>query len=32
MPAPVIAVDNLSKHYKVPVREAGLKAAIKSLY
>ena len=32
MPAPVINVANLSKHYKVPVREAGLKAATKSLF
>ncbi|HEX7541912.1 MAG TPA: ATP-binding cassette domain-containing protein [Anaerolineales bacterium] len=32
MPAPVIAVNNLSKHYKVPVREAGLRAATKSLF
>ena len=28
---PVIDVSGLSKHYKVPVREAGLKAATKSL-
>jgi ABC-2 type transport system ATP-binding protein len=32
MPAPVISVNTLSKHYKVPVREAGLKAAAKSLF
>ena len=32
MPAPVISVNTLSKHYKVPVREAGLKAATKSLF
>jgi ABC-2 type transport system ATP-binding protein len=32
MPTPVIEVINLSKHYKVPVREAGLKAATKSLF
>jgi ABC-2 type transport system ATP-binding protein len=32
MPTPVIEVKNLSKHYKVPVREAGLKAATKSLF
>lgn len=32
MPAPVIAVNNLSKHYKVPVRESGLRAATKSLF
>jgi ABC-2 type transport system ATP-binding protein len=32
MPTPVIQVTNLSKHYKVPVREAGLKAATKSLF
>ena len=29
--SPVIEVSQLSKHYKVPVREAGLKAATKSL-
>jgi ABC-2 type transport system ATP-binding protein len=32
MPTPVIEVKNLSKHYKVPIREAGLKAAAKSLF
>jgi ABC-2 type transport system ATP-binding protein len=32
MPTPAIEVKNLSKHYKVPVREAGLKAATKSLF
>ncbi len=32
MPVPVIAVEELSKYYKVPVREAGLKAATKSLF
>jgi len=32
MPTPVIQVENLSKHYKVPVREAGLKAATQSLF
>jgi ABC-2 type transport system ATP-binding protein len=32
MTAPIINVTNLSKHYKVPVREAGLKAATKSLF
>jgi ABC-2 type transport system ATP-binding protein len=32
MPNPVISFSNLSKHYKVPVREAGLKAATKSLF
>jgi ABC-2 type transport system ATP-binding protein len=32
MPTPVITVTNLFKHYKVPVREAGLKAATKSLF
>jgi ABC-2 type transport system ATP-binding protein len=32
MPASVINVTNLSKHYKVPVREAGLKAATTSLF
>jgi ABC-2 type transport system ATP-binding protein len=32
MPASIINVTNLSKYYKVPVREAGLKAATKSLF
>ena len=32
MASPVISVSNLSKHYKVPVREAGLKAATRSLF
>jgi ABC-2 type transport system ATP-binding protein len=32
MPAPVISIKALSKHYKVPVREAGLRAATKSLF
>lgn len=32
MPSPVIEVTNLSKHYKVPIREAGLKAATRSLF
>jgi ABC-2 type transport system ATP-binding protein len=32
MPAPAISATNLSKHYKVPVREAGLKAATKNLF
>jgi len=32
MPAPIIEVDGLSKHYKVPVRQSGLKAAIRSLF
>jgi ABC-2 type transport system ATP-binding protein len=32
MPAPVIVVNDLSKHYKVPVRETGLKAATRSLF
>ncbi|PKO02549.1 MAG: ABC transporter [Chloroflexi bacterium HGW-Chloroflexi-5] len=32
MSAPAIQVTNLSKHYKVPIREAGLKAAAKSLF
>ena len=32
MSAPVIEVNNLSKHYKVPIREAGLKASAKSLF
>ena len=31
MPTPIIEVCGLSKHYKVPVRQAGLKAAIQSL-
>jgi ABC-2 type transport system ATP-binding protein len=31
MSAPVIDVNTLSKYYKVPIREAGLKAATKSL-
>jgi len=31
MNSPVIEVSQLSKHYKVPVRDAGLKAATKSL-
>ncbi len=30
--APVISVTNLSKHFKVPTREAGLKAAARSLF
>jgi len=32
MPEPVINVKDISKHYKVPVREAGLKAAARSLF
>jgi ABC-2 type transport system ATP-binding protein len=32
MPAPVIHIQNLSKTFKVPVREAGVKAAIRSLF
>ena len=32
MPTPVIQVTSLAKHYKVPVREAGLKAATRSLF
>jgi len=28
----IISAENLSKHYKVPVREAGLKAATRSLF
>ncbi len=32
MPEAVIAVTGISKHYKVPVREAGLKAAARSLF
>jgi ABC-2 type transport system ATP-binding protein len=31
-PSPIIQVEHLSKHYKVPVREAGLKAATRSLF
>jgi ABC-2 type transport system ATP-binding protein len=30
--APAITVNDLSKHYKVPTREAGLKASAKSLF
>ncbi|HEY5156856.1 MAG TPA: ATP-binding cassette domain-containing protein [Anaerolineales bacterium] len=32
MPTPIIEVSGLSKHYKVPVRQAGLKAATRSLF
>jgi ABC-2 type transport system ATP-binding protein len=32
MPSPVIQIQNLSKTFKVPVREAGVKAAIRSLF
>jgi ABC-2 type transport system ATP-binding protein len=32
MKTSIINVDHLSKHYKVPVREAGLKAATRSLF
>jgi ABC-2 type transport system ATP-binding protein len=32
MPSPVIHIQNLSKTFKVPVREAGVKAAIRSLF
>ncbi|HLF88569.1 MAG TPA: ATP-binding cassette domain-containing protein [Anaerolineales bacterium] len=32
MSVPVISVSNLSKHYKVPEREAGLKASVVSLF
>jgi ABC-2 type transport system ATP-binding protein len=32
MPTPIIEVSGLSKHYKVPVRQAGLKAATQSLF
>ncbi|MCB9135656.1 MAG: ATP-binding cassette domain-containing protein [Anaerolineales bacterium] len=32
MSTPVISVSKLSKHYKVPVREAGLKASVASLF
>ncbi|NMC85612.1 MAG: ABC transporter, partial [Anaerolineaceae bacterium] len=28
----IIHVDGLSKYYQVPVREAGLKASLKSLF
>ena len=30
--SPIITISGLSKHYKVPVREAGLKAAVVSLF
>lgn len=29
---PIIEIDHLAKHYKVPTRDAGLKAAVKSLF
>src|SRR5512140_3420441 len=32
MAEPVICVSELSKHFKVPVREAGLGASIRSLF
>lgn len=32
MSTPVISITKLSKHYKVPVREAGLKASVVSLF
>jgi len=32
MATPIIEVNDLSKHYKVPVRQAGLKAATRSLF
>jgi ABC-2 type transport system ATP-binding protein len=32
MAIPIIEVSGLSKHYKVPVRQAGLKAATRSLF
>jgi ABC-2 type transport system ATP-binding protein len=32
MPTPAIEANHLSKHYKVPTREEGLKAATKSLF
>jgi ABC-2 type transport system ATP-binding protein len=32
MPTPIINVNALSKHYKVPTREEGLKAATRSLF
>ncbi len=32
MSDPVISISKLSKHYKVPVREAGLKASVVSLF
>lgn len=31
-PSPIIEVSHLVKHYKVPTRDAGLKAAMKSLF
>jgi ABC-2 type transport system ATP-binding protein len=31
-PTPVISVSGLSKHFKVPIREAGLKASFRSLF
>jgi ABC-2 type transport system ATP-binding protein len=32
MPIPIIQVNALSKHYKIPTREEGLKAATRSLF
>ena len=32
MSTPVIAINNLSKHFKVPEREAGLKASTRALF
>ncbi len=32
MPTPIVTVTDLAKHYKVPTREAGLKAATRSLF
>ena len=32
MSTPIISISKLSKHYKVPVREAGLKASVRSLF
>ncbi len=31
LPAPSISVDQLSKHFRIPTREAGLKASLRSL-
>jgi ABC-2 type transport system ATP-binding protein len=31
-PTPIISTSNLSKHFKVPTREAGLKASVESLF
>jgi len=32
MPTPIIEVEGLSKYYKVPIRQAGLKATTRSLF